>query len=86
MNLDPMEPKQGGSDLGPMAQKAERDRARPKGNGAADRTPAPDELEKERLRFELELLQSQDAGASLDPLLRGPRSGAGEVDPGRGST
>jgi hypothetical protein len=36
----------------------------------ADAAPLPADLEKLRLRFELELFESQDAGASLDPLLR----------------
>jgi hypothetical protein len=31
---------------------------------------AGDDLERLRLRFELELQQSQNAGAALDPLLR----------------
>ena len=38
---------------------------------AAGRAPLlPHDLEKLRLKFDLELLQSQNAGAGLDPLLR----------------
>jgi hypothetical protein len=56
-----------------MVEQAGRDRL------AANRHPAPaahaaaPEWEKQRLRFELELLESQDAGAALDPLLRQAR-------------
>ena len=54
-----------------MTDKAERDRldSEPTNRGA-NVEPAPGDLERLRLRFELELLESQDAGASLDPLLR----------------
>jgi len=54
-----------------MTDKAERDRLDLQTtNSGADVEPAPGDLERLRLRFELELLGSQDAGASLDPLLR----------------
>jgi hypothetical protein len=36
----------------------------------AGQESVPDDAERQRLRFELELLDSQNAGAGLDPLLR----------------
>ena len=46
---------------------------RPQAGDPAKETdwPAPDKApERQRLRFELELMASQDAGAALDPLIR----------------
>jgi hypothetical protein len=41
----------------------------------------PEHHEKLRLRFELELSASQDAGASLDPLLRPGKPSNGDRRP-----
>ena len=55
-----------------MGDTAERERLAAKDHGP-ESDPGPEKWEKLRLRFELELLESQNAGASLDPLLRRPR-------------
>ena len=64
-----------------MTGKAELDRP----GAAADLARAkakllPEDQEKLRLRFELELFQSQNAGAALDPLLRPSRRAHREPD------
>ena len=53
-----------------MANEAQRGRPGAQADDGANAEPSPEDCEKLRLRFELELLGSQNAGASLDPLLR----------------
>jgi hypothetical protein len=48
----------------------------------ASADPRPEDWERLRLRFELELFGSQHAGAALDPLLRRPRIRNGEAETG----
>ena len=60
-----------------MTGEAARDELAPWAQPAPCAPPLPEDLEKLRLRFELELLQSQNAGASLDPLLRPSRNASG---------
>ena len=53
-----------------MAKKAQPEPPGAHGEDGGNVEPSPADCEKLRLRFELELLGSQNAGASLDPLLR----------------
>jgi hypothetical protein len=54
-----------------MTDRADRHRPGAEADHApAKAGPCPEDLEKLRLRFELELFESQNADASLDPLLR----------------
>jgi len=62
-----------------MTETAERDGSPAKDEDHASSEPLPEDCEKLRLRFELELFGSQDAGASLDPLLRRGEKGSRQV-------
>ena len=62
-----------------MANEAQRGRPGAQAEDGANVEPSPEDWEKLRLRFELELLGSQNAGASLDPLLRRSAEESGQA-------
>ena len=74
-----LEPNLGSSLVSTMAKKAQRERPGAQAEDGANVEPSPEDCEKLRLRFELELLGSQNAGASLDPLLRRTADESGQA-------